>query len=138
VSGSVLNIDYSEGYNLLVNRTESLANLLKTLTRKNADHEIRISDINNKIIPESLLNKMAKLNDELASERILLDWVRGALAELQEKSAIYESYARVIANKELFPGVTVRLNKKMWKAEKEYRRCRVILENGKWHYDPII
>lgn len=138
VSGSVLTIDYSEGYNLLVNRTETLAHLLKTLTRTNADHEIKLSSINNKIIPESLLKKMAKLNDELASERILLDWVRGALTELQEKTAKYESYARVIANKELFPGVTVRLNKKMWKAEKEYMRCRVILENGKWNYDPII
>ena len=138
ISGSELVLDFSEGYNLLTSRTEALSELLNSLTQTNADHEIKLSLINKQIIPEALKQKMASLNDELASERLLLHWVQGALAELQEKLNDYESNARVIANKELFPGVTVRLNEKIWKAEKEYMRCRVILENGNWLYDPIV
>jgi uncharacterized protein (DUF342 family) len=138
ISGSVLNVDYSEGYNLLVSRSDTLNELLKSLTKTNADHEIKLSALNHRIIPASLKQKMADLNNELDSERVLLNWVKSALDELMTKRDAYELNARVIANKELFPGVTVRLNKKIYKCEKEYMKCRITLEKGNWIYDPII
>jgi uncharacterized protein (DUF342 family) len=138
VSGSILNVDYSEGYNLLVNRSEALNELLKTITEQNADSEIKVSMIKNKIIPESLMNKLKSLDDELESQRVLLTWVRDAAHELTEKRESYIQNARVVANKELFPGVTVRLNKKIWKGEKECVPCRIVFDDGNWDYQPLI
>ncbi len=137
VSGSSLNVDFSEGMNLLVNRHDALVELLKELTRKNADHEIKISNINNKIIPASLKKKLMALNDQLAAERVLLNWVKDAKQELEDKILQYETNARIIANKELFPGVIIKLNKAIFRAEREYPKCRVLLENKKWRYEPI-
>lgn len=137
VSGSQLTIDFSEGYNVLAHRAEALADLFNTLSNANADHEIKIAALNSRHIPAQLKKKLATLTNELDSERILLNWLRLAKEEMTQKKQDYEMHARIIANKELFPGVVVKLNKKMWKAEKEYQRCRIILENGAWLYDPL-
>lgn len=138
VSGSLLNIDFSEGYNLLLSRSETLSELLKILTQSNADHEMKLTLLNNEIIPDDLKHKMAQLNDELESERILLNWIQDALAGILNRKKAYELNARVIAHKELFPGVTVRLNKKIWKSKKEHTRSRITIEQGNWTYSPLI
>lgn len=137
VSGSVLTIDFSEGYNTLIHRFEALSELYKTLSSSNADHEVKIAALKSRHIPAFLKQKLATLSDELESERLLLNWLRLAKNELLGKRSAYETQARVVANKELFPGVIVKLNKKMWKAEKECQRCRIILEKDSWLYEPM-
>lgn len=138
VSGSLLSIDFSEGYNTLIHRSEALSELLSTLSCSNADHEEKLLALKSRHIPASLKQKLANLNNELESERVLLNWLRLAKQELIAQKSAYEVSARIIANKELFPGVMVKLNNKMWKSEKEYQRSRIILENDAWLFDPIV
>ena len=138
ISGSALTLDFSEGYNLLIDRLTALSDVLKELTTKNADHEINLSSINFRQVPEALKLKMRELNNVLEAERILLSWLKEALFEMQERKREYELNSRVIANKELFPGVIVKLNNKVWHGKQEYKRSRVTLDDGNWHYEPLV
>ncbi len=137
VSGSALSIDFSEGLLLLEKRHESLAELLRDLTKKNANHEIKVANLNHRVIPANLKQKLNSLNDYLAAERILLTWVKDAKLELENKIEQYEINARVIANKELFPGVTIKLNKAVFRAEREYQRVKILSHGRKWSVEPF-
>ena len=78
------------------------------------------------------------INKELELERVFLNWLRISKDELQDQIDAYEVYARVIANTALYPGVTIKLNRTTWEAKKEYRHCRIGLEEGKWLYAALI
>lgn len=138
VSGSAMMINFSDGYNLLCSRSDALNELLKQLSTNNANHEIKVSEIQSAHIPAALKAKLAALNNEVEAERLLLVWLRGAQEELEAAKLEFETKARVIANKELFPGVSIKLNKKIWRGEREHKRCRVIFEDGKWLHDPMV
>jgi uncharacterized protein (DUF342 family) len=138
ISGSAMTIDFSDGYNLLCSRYDALVELFKQLSSNNADHEIKISNINNQHIPNALKAKLLTLNNELEAERVLLQWLRGAQEELQDRKINYELNARVVANKELFPGVTIKLNKKLWRGEREHQRCQVVFDDGKWLFEALV
>ncbi|MGQ8365824.1 DUF342 domain-containing protein [Glaciecola sp. 1036] len=138
VSGSALEIDFSEGFNRLHDRLESVHELHTELRKTNADHVIHASAIRPKVIPVKLWDRMKLLEDALEKEKELLEWLDKMETELREKLAQYETDARVLAFQELYPGVFVKLNKKNWKAEKEYLKSRIFLKNGKWEYEPII
>lgn len=138
ISGSALTIDFSEGYNILCNKHNVVSGFFKELSAINASHEMKLSDVNNKQIPARLKKKLLALNIQVEAERDLLRWLRETQAELQELKREYEINARVIANKELFPGVTVKLNKKVWRSHQEYLKCRVILDDGNWQHSPIV
>lgn len=138
VSGSALSIDYSDGYNQLCDRLDALNALFKELSTKNADHEIKVSKIKARVKAGQLEDKMADLYKELELERVLLNWLRLSKDDLQHQLNTYEVHARVIANKALYPGVNIKLNKTTWDAKKEYQHCRISLENGKWLYAPLI
>ncbi|MFT6268209.1 MAG: hypothetical protein ACJAVV_001014 [Alphaproteobacteria bacterium] len=138
ISGSTLTIDFSEGYNLLCNKYDALIGFIRQLTMTNATHEMKLSRVNVKQVPAHIQKQLLALNDELEAERALLGWLRKALEELQNRKREYEINALVIANKELFPGVIVKLNKKIWRSNKEYQQCCVALDEGNWQYRPLI
>ena len=138
MSGSALNIDFSEGYKRVYSINESLSGLFKQLSSSNSSHEIRMSYTKNKSIPDNLKEKMSLLNNQLDSQRALLDWLRVSLQKAQANKQDYEANARVIANKELFPGVTVTLNDKSWKGAKELQRSHLLLEDGSWQCFPLL
>lgn len=138
VSGSQLHIDFSSGFKLFAGRLESLSELHKNLTSQNVDHEYKATLLSHKHIPDSLRDKVQKLTNEIEAERDLLKWLSSSLHEMKDRLEDYERNARVIANKELFPGVSVKMNKKIWESNKEYRRCRIILDGDNWKYDPIV
>lgn len=137
VSGSTLTIDFSEGYNILSTRIEALSDLCRKLASSNANHEVHIANINSRHIPQALRQKLSTLNDMLAAEQELFIWLKQSLIELRDKKQQYEANARVIANKELFPGVSVKLNKQLWRGQRENLACRILLNEGKWLYEPI-
>ncbi len=137
VSGSTIEIDFTEGYSILLQRLDHLNDLFKTLSSNNADHEMKIATLNSKHIPKNLRDVMKSLNNEVESERILLSWLRNASQELEKKLKTYESNARVIANKELFPGVSIKMNSRVWKAKKEYKRSIIEFEDNNWQYEPF-
>jgi len=138
VSGSTLEIDFSDGFNQLVQNIETVHDLLEALRSKNADHEIKLSKIHAKKFPVKLQNKLKNLNAVIGKERHYINWLRKVHEHLEKAKKEYEMTARVIANKELFPGVVVKLNKRIYKAQKETLKSRILLVEGNWEYQPII
>lgn len=138
VSGSNLSIDYSDAFNQLCDRFDSMTQLFKDLSTKNADHEIKIAKINARVRSGQHDEKIMNLNTELELERVFLNWLRISKDELKHEIDDFEMYARVIATKALFPGVSLKLNKTNWETKKENGRCQIGLEEGKWIYSPMI
>lgn len=138
VSGSILLIDYSERYNQAIEKHEKLSEQYESLASKNADHEIKIAKINNRKPSQSLSHKMALMNQELQLERVFLNWLRINVEESKENLDLFYKTAKVIANRSLYAGVTVKLNKKQWVAKKEYAKSIVVLENKEWVYLPLV
>lgn len=138
VSGSALEIDYSDGFNELSSRLDAISDLLDSLVSTNADHEIKLSKINAKKFPNSLQKKLKSLDLVIGKERSLLTWLRKIQSDLEQAKKDYETNARIIANKELFPGVVVKLNKRIFRQKKETLKSRVVLVEGNWEYQPII
>jgi uncharacterized protein (DUF342 family) len=138
VSGSSLEIDYSEGFNTLNSRLEAITDLLDSLVSTNANHEIKLSKINAKKFPPSLRKKLKKLDLVIGKERSLLTWLRKVQGDLEQAKTDYETNARIIANKELFPGVVVKLNKRIFRQKKETMKSRIVMVGVNWEYQPII
>jgi uncharacterized protein (DUF342 family) len=138
VSGSALEFDYSEGYNQLSEHLGVISDLLDSLVSVNADHEVRLSKINQKRMPESLKKKLAQLDSTIDRERNLLNYLRKLQGDLGLAKTKYENNARIIAHKEMYPGVVVKLNKHIYKAKKETLKTRIVFVDGDWEYQPII
>ena len=132
VSGSPLSVDFSEGYLKVCNKYDALMSLFKQLTNNNSHHEHRVAFTKHTHVPQHLTRKLLALNDELVAERALLQWLKVALEQAQKNKQSYETNAKVIANKELFPGVSVKLNHKVWRGTKEYKKCHIVLADGNW------
>ena len=137
VSGSSLTIDFSEGINLLTDRHEVLLKHLKLIRGNNFDHEVKLRDIHKQAIPESLKRQLDRADVVFDSEKKLLDWLEKMNIEMEKAKVTYEEDAKIIANKELFQGVIVKMNKRNWRSEREYPKCCVKLVDGKWEYDPL-
>jgi len=138
ISGSTLNVDFSEGINLLNDRYDILLGLLKSLRANNFDHEVKLRDIHAKHIPGSLISQLQKVDGVFESEKFLLQWLERAEQEMKQAKVEYERNAKIVANKELFPGVVVKMNKHTWRSERDYERCVIRLADGKWIYDPLV
>lgn len=138
ISGSALVLDFSEGYNLLCAHLDSLSSLCKQLSATNTTHENKLSRVESHNLSTSLKNKLHEINSAMDAERVLLLWLQDSQLELQERKRAYEINMQVIAYKELLPGVTVKLNKKVWRGDREYQRCRIALVSGTWQHDPLV
>jgi uncharacterized protein (DUF342 family) len=138
VSGSALNVDYSESWNQLNSRYDSLLVLLKQLRENSFDHKVKLRDIQSKKVPSTLANNVSKIEALIESEKHLLDWLEITEQELTQTKNDFEKNAKIVANKELFPGVAVKMNKNNWRSEKEYLKCVIGLSGGKWKYKPLL
>lgn len=138
VSGSSLVIDYSLIYNKIVETYDRLVEQFDNLSTTNADHEIKISNIKNRKPSAALTEKLSLVTQELELERVFLNWLR---INVEENKALIDNFpreAKVVANRTLHHGVSIKLNKKTWQANKEYGKCRVVMENKDWVYEPLI
>lgn len=138
VSGSAIEFDFSEGFNKLNKHLDTVNDLLDSLASVNADHEITLSKLKRHKIPEKLKRKMGTLDNTIDKERGYLNYLRKLQSDLSLAKTQYENDARVIANKEMYPGVSVKLNKQTYSASKETLRSRVVFVDGDWQYQPII
>lgn len=134
VSGSELIIDYTLGFETLQTKFDSMLALFKDLSSKNADHEIKVSNINNRSKSNKNESKLAELNKELELERVFLNWLRINMEDLKQQTINYETEMRVKANHTLFPGVNMKFRKSNWKVDKEYSRGKIIRDEDKWVY----
>ncbi|MGB3726744.1 MAG: FapA family protein [Glaciecola sp.] len=137
VSGSELNLDFSQGYEMLSNKLDSMLSMFKELSTKNADHEIKVSQINNKKPKSKFKAQVDKLNEELELERVFLNWLRLNMEEIRTRTQNYEKNATINIGHTLYPGVTVKLRNSSWRVQKEFAKGSVIRENDKWVYTSI-
>ncbi|WP_026375052.1 DUF342 domain-containing protein [Aestuariibacter salexigens] len=138
VSGSSLAIDFSNGFNVLLERKDTLDDLLTQLRQNNERHREKLDLIRSKYIPAELQHKLDEALAMFKSERSLLNWMESKAEQMRAQKEGYQQEIKLIANKKLYPGVTVKLNNRTWRAEREYGRAVVKYEGHKWHYEPLM
>jgi uncharacterized protein (DUF342 family) len=138
VSGSNLNVDFSEGFNTLLERKDTLDELLKKIKQNNTRHFERMNIINSKLIPQDMLDRVAEANQLFENESQLLIWLESKAKEMQKSKEKYQTDIRLIANKRVYPGVIVKLNNRTWRAEREYDRAKICFHGHQWHFEPLI
>ncbi len=135
VSGSELEIDFTDGFKHLNARLESVRELRQTLQATNQDHENHVRKIDKTLVPEHLIEKINALDDALASERSLLNWITNVEDDLHAEIDNYTSNANLTAQAELYPGVSVILDNQVWSASEEYLSSIIAFEKNKWVFE---
>ncbi|MEW9798662.1 DUF342 domain-containing protein [Alteromonas sp. CYL-A6] len=138
VSGSTLKVDFSSGYNLLLERRDALEDLLKQLRDNNHRHKEKINIIKSKQVPAELRPRVDEVIDLYKSESALLNWIETRMLEMKNAKDAYQNSIGLVANKKLYSGVTVKLNNRSWRSEREYQRAKVYYESHQWHYEPLV
>ncbi|WP_218353603.1 FapA family protein [Alteromonas lipotrueiana] len=138
VSGSTLKIDFSPGFSKLLERKDELDELLRQLRDNNARHREKIESIKAKLLPSELNAKVEQAVEMYNGETDLLNWLELKVLEMRQKKDAYQNEIGLIANKRLYSGVSVKLNNRNWRSEREYDRSHIFYENHKWHFDPIV
>lgn len=137
VSGSNLNIDFSEGFNSLLERKDTLDELLKQLRQNNGRHMERISLINSKFIPKDMQHRVDEANQLFQNETQLLQWLESKVTEVSNAKDRYQSNIQIIANKRIYPGVILKLNNKTWRADKELESSQVLFQGHQWRVQSV-
>lgn len=138
VSGSTLKIDFSPGFNQLLERKDGIDELLKQVRENNLKHKEKIDLLKSKKVPKELKRKMTDALELFNNETALLEWIEAKAYEIKVAKESYQSDVKLIANKRLYAGVTAKLNNRNWRSEREYNRSRVRYDAHQWHYDPIV
>jgi len=138
VSGSTLKIDFSPGFIALTERKDALDELLKQLRENNQKHRVKINLLKSKKLPKELKAKLAEALEMFNSENALLEWIESKVLEVNEAKERYQQDIKLIANKRLYQGVSVKLNNRSWRSEREYERSIVHYESHQWHYSPLV
>ncbi|MFT5542125.1 MAG: hypothetical protein ACI97K_001032 [Glaciecola sp.] len=138
ISGSALNIDFSENVNLLSKRHEAVTVMLKQLRENSFDHEVKLRELNSKHVPSALANELNKISSVIEAEKHLLVWLETIETELRLAKDDFNKNAKVVAYKELFHGVSIKMNQRSWRSEKDYLKSVISLNDGKWQCNPIV
>jgi uncharacterized protein (DUF342 family) len=138
VSGSSLTVDFSEGVNLLNTRYDAILKALKQLRENNFDHGVKLRELHSKHVPNTLINQLNKMDSIFESEKHLLNWLENVEKEMRKAKIEYEKNAKVVAYKELFPGVSIKINKRTWQSNKEYFKSVIRVVDGKWQCIPLL
>lgn len=138
VSGSNLSIDFSEGFNTLLERKDTLDELFKKIKQNNNRHLERINIINSKFIPKDMQVRVDEANQLFQNENQLLDWLESKSKEMHKAKEQYQTDIQLVANKRLYPGVVVKLNNRTWRADREYDRANICFHGHQWHVEPLI
>ncbi|GEA11299.1 FapA family protein [Alteromonas sp. KUL49] len=138
VSGSTLKVDFSPGYNQLLERKNAIDELLDQLRKNNLKHKEKIELIKSKKVPQVLQDKVSDALEMFNNESALLAWIEAKALEVKEARDAYQKEIKLIANKRLYPGVSAKLNTRSWRSEREYDRAMIHFDSHKWHYEPIV
>lgn len=138
VSGSTLKVDFSPGFNQLLERKDSLDELLRQIRENNLKHKEKIDLIQAQKIPKELQRKAAEALELFNNESALLEWLENKANDVKAAKEHYQADIKLIANKRLYPGVSAKLNNRNWRSEREYDRAKIHYDSHQWHYEPII
>lgn len=136
ISGSTLKVDFSEGMSALLERRESVDELLRQLRENNLRHREKLSLISGRTVYKDLEAKVAEVKSLLNNETALLNWLELKASELRKMKDDYEQRIQLKANKRIYAGVSAKLNNRHWRSEREYDRCRIRYEGHQWHFVP--
>ena len=136
ISGSSLSVDFSDGFNSILERKDTLDELLRQIKENNSRHQERMNLINTKFIPEDMKMRVDEANELVQNEWQLLKWLESKANELKKQKDNYQNDIKLLANKRLYPGVIVKLNNRTWRAEREYDRAKITFEGHQWQYEP--
>ncbi|WP_299071853.1 DUF342 domain-containing protein [uncultured Paraglaciecola sp.] len=137
VSGSSLSVDFSEGFNTLVERKDTLDELLKQIKQNNYRHMERMSIINSKFIPKEMQKRVDEANQLFKDETHLLQWLENKAIEMQDSKDKYQSDVQLVGNKRIYPGVIVKLNNRTWRADREYDRANICFREHQWSFETL-
>ena len=138
VSGSTLKIDFSPGFSKLLERKDALDELLRQLRENNSRHKEKLDLIKTRLLPAEIKVKVDDAVELLKNETSMLNWLELKALEMRQQKDDYQAAIGVVANKRLYNGVTLKLNNRNWRSEREYDRCKVTYENHQWHYHPQV
>jgi len=138
VSGSNLSVDFSEGFNTLLERKDTLDELLKKIKQNNTRHFERMNLINSKFIPQDMQGRVDEANQLFENETQLLQWLESKAKEMHNAKEKYQTDIQLLASKRVYPGVVVKLNNRTWRAEREYDRAKICFHGHQWHFEPLI
>lgn len=138
VSGSSLSIDFSDGFNSLLERKDTLDELLRQIRQNNSRHQQRMQLINGKYIPEDMKSRVNEANEMVQNEWQLLKWLESKTEEMKNSKDSYQTNIKLLASKRIYPGVILKLNNRTWRAEREYDKAKVSFEGHQWLYEPLI
>jgi uncharacterized protein (DUF342 family) len=137
VSGSQLSIDYSEAYNDLIKRRDILSNVVKQLEEHLNRHRDKLGGANIENCPPHLQQKLKHISSLYNEEERNYTWLKSKLEILQQEKNDYSYNLKVVAYNKIFPGVSVTLNTKTWRAEREYRTAKIAYLGHVWKYEPM-
>lgn len=137
VSGSTLSIDFSKGFNLLMERKDVLDDILNQLRENNSKHKDKIDLIKTKLIPKNMRGKVDEAIEMFENEAQLLNWLEVKNLEMKQAKDDYTREIMLMAFKRVYSGVSVKLNNRVWRSEREYGRSKVHYDDHQWEYDPI-
>jgi uncharacterized protein (DUF342 family) len=137
VSGSQLIIDYSNAYNDIVQRRDVLNNLVKQLEQHLDRHRDKLKSNAVENCPSHLQHKLNEVSYLFDEEERNYTWLKSKLELIQNEKKDYSYNLKVIAYNKVFPGVSVKLNTKTWRAEREYPSAKITNLGHAWTYEPI-
>ena len=137
VSGSNLTLDFSDGFNSLLARKDSLDELVRQIRQNCSRHEDRMKLIRSKFIPDDLRDKVSAAQELFDNEHQLMQWLERKAVELAANKDDYQQRIMVSANKRIYPGVVVKLNNRTWRADREYAKANVSFHGHQWHCEAV-
>lgn len=137
VSGSNLTIDFSEGFNTLLARKDSLDELVRQIRQNCSRHQDRMKIIHSKFIPDDLRGKVNAAQEMFDNENQLMQWLEQKAVELAANKDDYQQSIMIMANKRIYPGVVVKLNNRTWRAEREFSKANVSFHGHQWNCEPV-
>jgi uncharacterized protein (DUF342 family) len=138
VSGSNLSIDFSDGFNTLLERKDTLDELVRLIKQNNTLHNDRMKIINSKFVPEEMQHRVDEAKELFQNETQLLQWLETKANEMNESKDKYQQDIAILANKRVYPGVVIKLNNRTWRAQREYGRSQVSFHGHQWHCEPLM
>ncbi|MDP5133003.1 MAG: FapA family protein [Paraglaciecola sp.] len=138
ISGSSLSIDFSDGFNSLLERKDTLDELLRQIKQNNTRHQQRMNLINGKYIPEDMKGRVEEANEMVQNEWQLLKWLESKAEEMKNSKDSYQTNIKLLANKKIYPGVILKLNNRTWRAEREYEKSQVSFLGHQWQHEPLV
>jgi uncharacterized protein (DUF342 family) len=138
VSGSNLAIDFSDGFNSLLERKDTLDELVRQIKQNYNRHKDRMDIINSKFVPEDMKLRVKEAKELFQNETQLMEWIESKAIEMKKTKDKYQNDIMLVASKRIYPGVVVKLNNRTWRAEREYNKAKICFYDHQWNYEPII